>query len=60
MGVIWLMNGPSNDFIIGRVFENALGEAVTQVNKNDNFAKKAVSQQAARNLYQNENCIVLK
>ena len=60
MGVIWLMNGPSNDFIIGRVYENALGEAVTQVNKDDNFNDKTLSKQVAHNYYQKGNCVVLK
>jgi hypothetical protein len=59
IGVTLLMAGPSSDFIIGRVFENAMPDAHDEVVKNDK-GDKELRLSIAKTKYLQANCVVLK
>lgn len=70
IGVIFLLGGPSDDFIIGRIFENAMGEAFDDVVKEDNaglpildpgnWADGELRVSRAQSKYQTSNCALIR
>ena len=69
IGVSMLLQGPSTDFIIGRIFENAMSDAYDQIVKYQNGIlqesskwenDKEVTKVKARTKYQTGNCALIK
>ena len=69
-GVITLLQGPTSDFILGRVFENAMRDAFDRIVKQDDhgFAlepskwlnNKILRQSMAKTKYLSANCVLVK
>lgn len=69
VGVLWHMGGPTTDFIVGRIFEAATGDAYDQVVKEDSsgllitdprkWADDELKVIRAKNMYQRSNCALV-
>lgn len=70
IGVSMLVQGPSADFILGRVFENAMGDAFDKIVKEDNSGvplepakyvhDKELQAARAKTKYLSGNCVLVK
>jgi hypothetical protein len=69
IGVIGLLGGPSPDFIVGRVFENATRDAYDQIVSMENglllehpkwVMDEELRKTKAESFYQSRNCILVK
>lgn len=70
IGVLMLMSGPTTDFVIGRIFEAAMGDAYDEVVKEDSaglpildpskWADGKLKVIRAKNKYQSSNCTLIR
>jgi hypothetical protein len=69
IGVSMLLQGPSTDFIVGRIFENSTRDAYDDVVKKENglpldnsewVRDDALRISKAKNLYHRSNCVLLE
>ena len=61
IGVSMLLGGPSVDFIIGRVFENAMGDAYKEITRDEKGSPdKELRISRAKAKYLTANCMVLR
>ena len=70
VGVLLRLAGPSNDFMIGRIFESAMADAFDDVVKEDNnglpllnptdWADGELKVTRAKNKYQSSNCALIQ
>jgi hypothetical protein len=57
VGVLFLLQGPSADFILGRVFENTLESALAPVYKTgDKYNSDEMQELIAKNEFEKRNC----
>lgn len=56
MGVAMLLNGPSDDFIIGRIYENASREAYNKIIPDGESISEEVKKLKAVSTYTSANC----
>jgi hypothetical protein len=69
-GVLMLLNGPTTDFVIGRIYESASGNAFDKVVKRDSdgglildpteWATGEYRTLRAKNLFQSSNCTLVR
>jgi hypothetical protein len=56
-GVMWLMEGPTPDFILGRIYESAQSNALKNIyNVGDHFNSEEEQELAASNKFSSSNC----
>lgn len=58
VGVAWLLQGPNTDFIIGRIFENAIRDAYDGIGRG--IDDKELRKSRAQTKYLQGNCDLLK
>lgn len=57
VGVTWLLEGPTEEFILGRILENAQEEALSEVFKTGNeFNSEELQKSIAGNKFRDGNC----
>lgn len=57
IGMVMLLQGPSDEFILGRVFENAQENALDEVfTTNNNFNPEDLQKSIAENKFRDNNC----
>ncbi|MGS1121059.1 hypothetical protein [Rhodanobacter sp. UC4436_H3] len=56
-GVMWLMEGPTPDFILGRIYESAQSNALKNIySVGDHFNSEKEQELAASNKFSSSNC----
>lgn len=70
IGVLWYMAGPTTDFIVGRIYEAATGDAYDKVVKEDSaglpildpykWARDELKVMRAKNKYLSSNCTLVR
>lgn len=60
MAVLWVLEGPSTDFVLGRMYESASDYASDKLRNEDNsIAQNDVRETRAENRYHERNCALL-
>lgn len=60
LGVVWLLEGPTTDFILGRIYENAQENSLKDVLKTDGiYNSNELQVSLARNKFRKSNCALL-
>ena len=63
VGAIWVLRGPSTDFIIGRVYENAVEDAYNSIHRKDGKELRisdATEEILAKNKFTSKNCALIR
>ncbi len=59
-GVKLLLQGPSEDFILGRIFEGAIGNALDKIFTTDGeYNPKRIREQLAKTEFRHRNCALI-